>query len=349
MIIREILVEPQSIAWLPWAVSYFFFVGLAFSSVFVGVWLSRTDAHIRNEFIAITLALICAIVAPIALTADLHQPSRIANFYLHPTAWSWMAWGALFLPLFTVFIGGYFLCLMRQVIDVKQLPKLFMPLYWGKFNLQKWTRMFRGGAALFSVLILLYSTMEVFDVTARPLWHQNGLMLLILCSVLPSAFFLCLFVIQLIDPKFKPSRFRYLSLTCLAIFVATLIWLYFHHSLTAHQLTQLWRATTLPMWLIICLAGIVILLFLPNTVWITSLLLAISLCFTWIFRWILLIQVQGIPKYSASVGVYHLTWQVDGAIGILAMFSLWVFISIVFWQFFLRTLKVLPLKGENNG
>ncbi|SQA34507.1 tetrathionate reductase subunit C [Yersinia enterocolitica] len=31
--IREILARPQDIAWLPWAVQYFFFIGLACSAV----------------------------------------------------------------------------------------------------------------------------------------------------------------------------------------------------------------------------------------------------------------------------------------------------------------------------
>lgn len=108
MIIREIVVEPQAIAWLPWAVSYFFFIGLAFSSVFVGLLIHKVEKNVRHEFIAIIVALSCAIVAPIALTADLHQPSRIVNFYLHLTPWSWMAWGAIFLPLFTLAVIGYF-------------------------------------------------------------------------------------------------------------------------------------------------------------------------------------------------------------------------------------------------
>ncbi len=51
MIIREIVVEPQAIAWLPWAVSYFFFIGLAFSSVFVGLLIHKMEKNVRHEFI----------------------------------------------------------------------------------------------------------------------------------------------------------------------------------------------------------------------------------------------------------------------------------------------------------
>ncbi|RRD41157.1 NrfD/PsrC family molybdoenzyme membrane anchor subunit, partial [Tessaracoccus sp. OH4464_COT-324] len=87
MIIREILVEPQAIAWLPWAVSYFFFIGLACSSVLIA-FLFNLVKNSYVELIAISLAIVCVIVAPVALIADLHQPSRIINFYLNPTIWS---------------------------------------------------------------------------------------------------------------------------------------------------------------------------------------------------------------------------------------------------------------------
>lgn len=343
MNIREILVEPQALAWLPWAVSYFFFIGLAFAAVFVSLLINQINKkslsadkpkNIRNEFIAITIALSCAIVAPIALTADLHQPSRIAHFYLHPTAWSWMAWGALFLPLFTVAVGGYFLCLLRQAVPAQALPKLFAPLYWGHFNLTRWTTFFRGFSLLFAGLILLYTTMEVYAVAARPLWHHYGLMALILFTVLPSALLLCQFFIGLFDRTFQPKSFTYLSLFSLAGVVATLCWLYFANEKTAYQLTQLWHSNSLPMGAMLCLIVLAILICLPKKGIMGLLSVIVALCFSWIIRWILVVQVQGLPKYNALVHIHHLTWEVDGAMGILAMFSLWIFVGIVLWQLF---------------
>ncbi|CAM4251016.1 tetrathionate reductase subunit C [Yersinia enterocolitica] len=41
--IREILARPQDIAWLPWAVQYFFFIGLACSAVL----FAGGAAHLR--------------------------------------------------------------------------------------------------------------------------------------------------------------------------------------------------------------------------------------------------------------------------------------------------------------
>lgn len=39
MIIREIVVEPQAIAWLPWAVSYFFYWSRLFWCI---CWLTHS-------------------------------------------------------------------------------------------------------------------------------------------------------------------------------------------------------------------------------------------------------------------------------------------------------------------
>ncbi|EGP06009.1 TtrC [Pasteurella multocida subsp. gallicida str. Anand1_poultry] len=91
------------------AVSYFFFIGLAFSSVFVGLLIHKMEKNVRHEFIAIIVALSCAIVAPIALTADLHQPSRIVKFlfYTYPLVLDGM--GCDFLTFILRFaVVGYF-------------------------------------------------------------------------------------------------------------------------------------------------------------------------------------------------------------------------------------------------
>ncbi|QLB21075.1 tetrathionate reductase subunit C [Vespertiliibacter pulmonis] len=334
MVIREILVEQQSIAWLPWAVSYFFFIGLAFSAVFAGLWIRYNSKNNQHEFIAIMIALVCAIVAPVALMADLHQPSRIANFYLHPTPWSWMAWGAVFLPLFTVSVVGYFLSLLRQTIPVQHIAPWLKVLYWGDFNLARWTTVFRFLSFLFSVLILLYTAMEVFMVAARPLWHHYGLILLILCSALPTALLICQCAIQLVDRSFKLKSLTLIGLCNLFGFVATILWLYFSNDQAGAQLTQLWQLSILPKGLLGCWIALIVLFFLPNRFLINIVSVLVALVFTWLFRWILLIMVQGLPKYNALVHFHTLTWKLDEAIGMLSMFSLCVFIGILCWQFF---------------
>lgn len=348
MTIREILVEPQAVAWLPWAVSYFFFIGLAFSSVFVGFFIHHREKQMTKEFVAIGIALVCALVAPIALTADLHQPSRIINFYLHPTPWSWMAWGALFLPLFTLSVLSYFICLLRQVIPVQALPKWLHWLYKGQINIVFWTKLCRVLSVLFSLLILLYTSMEVFVVEARPLWNQYWLMPLILFSVLPTACLLCQFFLQICFPTQTSRLLNRISLCSLVLLICSIMGLYSFSNQTALQLTQLWHFSNLPLILCVLIGLLLILVYLP-THFISRLLgLLIAICMTWLVRWILLIQVQLLAKYNALMNPYSLTWEVDSMVGILAVLSLWIFIAILFWQLFYRRLVQQNIVGGQD-
>lgn len=344
MMIREILVEPQAIAWLPWAVSYFFFIGLSFSAVFVAVFINLLKQSKQAEFIAMSLAMIFSIVAPIALTADLHQPSRIVNFYLHFTPWSWMAWGAIFLPLFSLSVAGYFLCLLRQVIAQEQLAKWLHILYWGNFNINLWTKLFRFASVISGILILLYTTMEVFTVSARPLWNHYWLMPLILFSVLPTTFLLIQNLVSYLTKQTLPRLFTHMSVALLCGFVLALVALFTSSKQAAFDLEKLWGFTSLPL---LCL-GLLALMFMLAYVsapWLKWINVLFALCFTWLVRWILLIQVQSIGKYNALMNPYHLQWQVDGAIGILAIFALCILLGIIFWQLFSRTLVVTNLTG----
>ncbi|WP_042790024.1 NrfD/PsrC family molybdoenzyme membrane anchor subunit, partial [Serratia marcescens] len=111
LMIAEVLSQPQAVSWLPWAVQYFFFIGIAACAALLAcVWRWRGgDNAARLERAALFIGLTCAITAPLALTADLHQTARFWHFYAYPTPWSWMPWGALFLPLFTLLIGLWFI------------------------------------------------------------------------------------------------------------------------------------------------------------------------------------------------------------------------------------------------
>lgn len=345
MIIREIVVEPQAIAWLPWAVSYFFFIGLSFSAVFAGLIINRAEKNPRHEFIAIALALSCAIVAPVALIADLHQPARVINFYLNPTPWSWMAWGAFFLPLFIIAVAGYFLCLLRQVIVRQNLPKVFGLLYRGKFNMLRWTSVFRLLSLLSALSVLVYTAMEMFVVEARPLWHHYWLMPLILFSALPAALLLYRLFAEALDKHPVPAYFSHLIVFSLMIFAGIPAGLFFSSKLTALQLHQLWGFSKLPMLTLVCLGVLILLSYLPRSLRINMLAAFIALGLSWLVRWILLIQVQSIGKYNALMNPFYLTWHVDGAIGLLSVFGLWIFIGTALWQLFNNALSQINFSG----
>lgn len=76
MNITEILVPPQAIAWLPWAVQYFFYIGSAYAAAImflIALAIENHTSHRLRAALALTMA-IGAIVGPLALTGDLHQP-----------------------------------------------------------------------------------------------------------------------------------------------------------------------------------------------------------------------------------------------------------------------------------
>ena len=100
MVIHEMLAQPQAITWLPWAVQYFFFIGIAACAALVACaahWLRHRRSE-QYERVCLFIALTCGITAPLALTADLHQTARFWHFYAWPTPWSWMPWGMFVRP-----------------------------------------------------------------------------------------------------------------------------------------------------------------------------------------------------------------------------------------------------------
>ncbi|MCM2253088.1 MAG: polysulfide reductase NrfD, partial [Ramlibacter sp.] len=100
--IVEVLGFTREPGWLPWAVQYFFLIGISTAALLWTlpglVWrLPRWRGLSRRALLA---ALVCGLAAPIALLADLHQPGRFLNFYLQPNLQSWMAWGSFFIPFY---------------------------------------------------------------------------------------------------------------------------------------------------------------------------------------------------------------------------------------------------------
>jgi tetrathionate reductase subunit C len=88
MVINELLAPAQPITWLPWAVQYFFLIGLAYGALWLGAFeLWRKAPDPRLQTLAAVLMVAASLVAPIALTADLHQPARAWHFYAQTRAW----------------------------------------------------------------------------------------------------------------------------------------------------------------------------------------------------------------------------------------------------------------------
>src|SRR5690625_728555 len=103
MKIIEILTPAYDAAWLPWAVQYCFLVSIAPTTALIASCLSFAPAASTARRLlpaAMTVLVVTAVVAPIALFAVLQQPGRFWHFYAYFTPTSWMSIGAFLLPIF---------------------------------------------------------------------------------------------------------------------------------------------------------------------------------------------------------------------------------------------------------
>lgn len=321
MIIDEVLAQPQDITWLPWAVQYFFFIGIASCAVLLACAARWSQHRYREAFerICLFLALTCGIVAPLALTADLHQTARFWHFYAWPTPWSWMPWGALFLPLFTVFVGLWFLLFHLRVVTERFTP------------LMRWIAL---AAALTAVGLLLYTGREVSVVQARPIWFSYGYPLVMFISAISA-------LLALISLALHKHRYcgKLLAkgqvVTLLLLGAVALVWL-LGDTLSGEALRQQWRLATdirFYMLVMVTLWGVVLVLALaanrydfPLSLTLASTLLVAALC--WTLRWALLIGGQTVPKYNALINDYHLPPGTDGLLAIIGTFGLWFALMI---------------------
>ena len=338
----EVLGFAREPAWLPWAVTYFFLVGVSTTAFFLSlpglVW--RQPAWLGVSRRALLVALVCGLSGPVALLADLHQPGRFLNFYLHPNLGSWMAWGAFFIPIYMFGLFLYaWLCLRPQLAVLAKngdkLSGIYRTLaYGGHANAGaiKAAALLGGiGAAL----ILLYTGMEVMVVQARALWNSPVLPLLFFVTALNgglgmTGLFEALSGNQAAAPLLNRwlVRCQWATLLLLAVWgllAASGISSAGAEALAAMQgefgwwVTGAWLmgSTLLTLWLASSRSHTLV---LPSL---------FALQGTWLVRWIVLMVSQSLPKMGATTHRYFLTPTPDGLLGIVGMVGLCFTIYIV--------------------
>ncbi len=316
MIIDEMLAQPQAITWMPWAVQYFFFIGIASCAVLLACaarWLQHRHSE-RFERVCLFIALTCGITAPLALTADLHQTARFWHFYAWPTPWSWMPWGALFLPLFTLLLGLWFLL----------------------FHLRKGkTRLLRGlalAAALTAIGLLLYTGREVSVVRARPVWFSYWLPVAMFFSAMSALLALLGLVMRDLARRLAQGQ-----VVALVLLGAVMLAWSLGDTLSGEALRQQWQLggdirlyllTLMLLWA----AALTVSLYAsryqpPFFITLASALLVAILC--WTLRWAVLMGGQIISKYNALTNDYSLPMGTDGLLAIIGTFGLWLALMII--------------------
>lgn len=344
----EILGFAREPGWLPWAVQYFFLVGISCAAFFLslpGVAFGRRAwAGVSRQ--ALLAALVCGLTAPIALLADLHQPGRFLNFYLHPNLRSWMAWGSFFIPLYVLGLLLYaWLALrpqlgaMAQAEPCRRMAALYRALAYGGYHNRGAIVLASVVAGLGAVLILLYTGTEVMLVRARPLWNSPLVPLLFVVTALAGALGLTSIFAALARQSGDAQRIgRWTALTqwlVLALLAAWLVSGLTGWSAAARDVLDAvsgsagWAATL--AWFV---GTTLVTLWLAHRRPQSQVLLGIlALHGAWAFRWILFMGGQSIPKLGAAFRTYSLTLAPDSLLGIVGTAGLFLAIYIILTSF----------------
>ncbi len=341
--ITELLYVGRSPAWAPWAVQYFFLIGLSYGAFALSLpglafglrgWRDLGRA-------ALLAALVCGLVAPVALLADINQPGRFVNAYIHPASTSWMAWGAFFIP---AYLGGLLLYAwavlapdfataardggpfapVRRLLSAPSRPAFVLIL--GLFTL----------VAAFAVA--LYTGAELMVVAARPLWATKLLPWQLAGTALVGSIGLTMILARFAcgcgTSEDRLGNRLLLVATALVVALAA-AWFALAaadpQGPEARALAQVsgstaWRLAAIRLAAVVVVPAAIALVSPIGSGWATGLLALVS---AWMFRWMIFMNGQELPKTGA--GIYHhpLALGPDGLLGIVGSAGLWIAILAV--------------------
>lgn len=330
MQIIELLTPAYEAAWLPWAVQYFFLVGICTGAALTaaGCAFGRADSAAARLLPAAAVVLAAsALAAPVSLLADLHQPARFWHFYAHFTPWSWMSVGAYLLPAFVM------------------LAFAFCAAWWLDWKTP--LRVLAVLMALAAVSVIVYTGAEIMVVRARPLWNT-----LILPFNLALTGWLAALGAMLVVGRWLPGGMaalpadllRALSLAAAwQLAAAVVLWVGVGLATDAPSLRAALRLfSDFPTWRLSLLgsvlAGITVLVLLQRPAQVLvqpgfSLCMGLAmLAAAWVFRWALFMGVQGVPKFGAGLYVYNMPLGGDGLLGMLGVLGLCVaLVTAITW------------------
>ncbi len=322
MQIIELLTPAYESAWLPWAVQYFFLVGICTGAALTAAVCAfgrAGSAGARLLPAAVVVLAVSAAAAPVSLLADLHQPARFWHFYAHFTPWSWMSVGAYLLPAFVM------------------LAFAFCAAWW--LGWRGLMRVLGVLMALAAVSVVVYTGAEIMVVRARPLWNTVFLPLNLALTGWLAALGAMLVVGRWLPgglAALPAQLLRTLSLTAAWLLVATVVlWVGVGMASDAPSYLAAKRLfTDFPVWRLSMLgsvlAGIAVLLWLQRPAQalvqpLSSLGVGVAmLAAAWVFRWALFMGVQGVPKFGAGLYVYNMPLGGDGLLGMMGVFGLCV-------------------------
>ncbi|WP_253658406.1 MULTISPECIES: NrfD/PsrC family molybdoenzyme membrane anchor subunit [unclassified Vibrio] len=353
MNITEVLVQPQAMAWLPWAVQYFFYIGSAYAAAIlflIALLFEKHTSHRLRAALVLTLA-IGAIVGPLALTGDLHQPGRAWHFYAHITPWSWMSLGSLFLPVFSgLAVITAWLYLREDLINLRNQPGKVLPLI-SKLSLGEWVLsrramlMVSAITVLSGITIAIYTGAEIAVVKSRSLWHQPVSPILWFVTAFMGSVGFALLIWLLLPSQSKTltsGDTNLLKKSVVTSGVLTLIllpiWASNNSAFSLYSSEQ-WIQNIALLTLVTLGSIIFALMTMRDAKWSTTsrmyrvmgtlCLSLITLASAWLIRWFTIMEVQTIAKFDAGLYPYQLTMDGNGWIGIIGMLGLWLALALL--------------------
>lgn len=346
LLATEILTPRYELAWYPWAVQYFFMIALSYSALLLTLpgLVFRRKRFVPLARLALLVSVTCAVVGPVALLADLHQPARFWHFYASPAPWSWMSIGSLLLPPYVVLMLVYGWLAWRPALIIKgQGPaagdRLARWISLGRWQAPRWALMAVGLlATLFAVGVMIYTGAELAIIKARPLWNTQWLPVMLVMTGLISAAGLVLVLNRFMNggnPDVNRQGVTVILLALVGSAVVAAAW--FVEGLTGYSASveaALESVRDNPDWLVSAVwaltAGVVLFLLAAAMrrfqgwlvfAWVAGLL---AVHMGWAFRWMVLMDVQTVAKNTA--GFYQLVVEAGsyGLMGIIGTFGLWL-------------------------
>ncbi len=347
--IVEVINVTREVAWLPWAVQYFFLIGLSVGGVLLSLpgYAFAKDEWRKLGRVALLVALTCGLAAPVALLSDLHQPGRFWHFYVvfRPTSWMW--WGSIIIPFYVTGLLIYaWTCFREELREQGSVDSRLAALYrLAALGGGRNDRLIRGAGLVVlagAVLVALYTGVEVAVVKARPLWHTPLLPVQFLATALVGAAGLVLILNRFAadnDRDVEVRANRLLASFLGAVMVFGGLWLALGlfgidrtHAEALNSVTnsEAWRVTA--VWAVLAtVVPFVIALGKPMGTGLLTGLIAVHSA--WMFRWTVFIGGQTVPKTGAGFYEYALPAGPEGLLGIVGTAGLWFFLLLVITAF----------------
>ncbi|RYH06795.1 NrfD/PsrC family molybdoenzyme membrane anchor subunit [Tropicimonas sp. IMCC6043] len=360
MEITELVGAVHHAAWLPWAVQYFFLIAISTTALLLalpGFVMGRETALPRAR-LALMTAVTTGITAPIALLADLHQPGRFWEFFAYTNASSWMAWGAWFVPAYVGLLVAFAWAVHRPAFHAWgnedwRFAKLFRWLSLGG-SANGFARPLGIAATIAAILVLTYTGAEVYVVRSRPLWNTPFLPWQFLATGFVGALGVMLVLERVLTRSagLEAELNRRLALWLAVVGALGAAWFVVAVSgISPRHSEALASVAGFPVWhtmatwgaLTVAVTFLIATLAPARSGWATGLL---AIHAAWMFRWTVFMGGQAVPKVGSGLYDAMLPTGIEGLMGVIGTFGLWLFLVIAYTTFIPWLEAGIPAGGK---